>query len=115
QPGRMFLLDLKAGRLIDDAEVKGQLASAKPYAQWIAENRVELEHLPEPREVHGFSENGTLLSRQRAFAYTQEDIDVTLEPMAATGYEPVGSMGNDTPLAVLSDQNPLLFNYFNQL
>jgi glutamate synthase domain-containing protein 2/glutamate synthase domain-containing protein 1/glutamate synthase domain-containing protein 3 len=114
QPGRMFLLDTKQGRLIDDAEVKSDLVKRKPYGQWLDEQKVELGKLPEPNEVHGF-DDGTLTDRQRAFGYTSEDMDITLEPMALTGAEPVGSMGNDTPIAVLSDMNPLLYNYFKQL
>jgi glutamate synthase domain-containing protein 2/glutamate synthase domain-containing protein 1/glutamate synthase domain-containing protein 3 len=114
QPGRMFLLDLNEGRLIDDAEIKHKLSTAQPYDRWLEENRVSLSTLPEPESVAGFDPE-TLLERQRAFGYTQEDIEVILEPMATTGLEPVGSMGNDTPLAVLSDSNPLLFGYFRQL
>ncbi len=114
QPGRMFLLDLNEGRLIDDAEIKGALASRQPYGQWLAANRVLLEELPEPTSSNGFKKDD-LLDQQRAFGYSQEDIDMILEPMATNGSEPIGSMGNDMPLAVLSDQNPLLFHYFRQL
>ena len=114
QPGRMFLLDTEQGRLVDDAEIKHELITRRPYQQWLDEQRVSLEDLPEPVSVDDFEE-GSLLLRQQAFGYTQEDIDVTLTPMAVTGAEPVGSMGNDTPLAVLSDMNPLLFTYFRQL
>ena len=114
EPGRMFLLDTEEGRLIDDAEIKDELISRRPYSEWLSQNRVLLDDLPEPGVVHGF-ENSQLLEQQRAFGYTQEDIDVTLEPMIANAGEPVGSMGNDTPLAVLSDQTPLLFSYFRQL
>ncbi len=114
QPGRMFLLDLKEGRLVEDAEIKEKLSNRKPYAQWLSENRVSLADLPEPAEVPQ-SDSVGLLARQRAFGYTAEDLDVTLETMASTGGEPIGSMGTDTPIAVLSDQNPLLFTYFKQL
>ncbi|MPZ49350.1 MAG: glutamate synthase large subunit [Dehalococcoidia bacterium] len=114
QPGRMFLLDTKAGRLIDDAEIKGDLVGRRPYAEWLAQNRVRIDDLPEPGSIPDFDDE-TLLKRQQAFGYTQEDIEVILEPMATAGAEPVGSMGNDTPLAVLSDMNPLLFGYFRQL
>ena len=114
QPGRMFLLDTKQGRLIDDAEIKDELASRRPYSQWLSENRVLIDDLPEAGVGHSF-ENSQLLQQQRAFGYTQEDIDVTLEPMITTAAEPIGSMGNDTPLAVLSDQAPLMFSYFRQL
>ncbi|HLF70884.1 MAG TPA: glutamate synthase large subunit [Dehalococcoidia bacterium] len=115
QPGRMFLLDMNDGRLVEDAEIKRELSSRRPYGQWLAEQKVTLEELPAPQNAPGFEENGTLLLRQKAFGYTLEDMDVTLEPMAMNGAEPVGSMGNDTPIAVLSDQNPLLFSYFKQL
>jgi glutamate synthase (NADPH) large chain len=114
QPGRMFLLDTRQGRLIEDAEVKSELVNRKPYGQWLGEQKVDLDKLPEPNEVDG-CDDSTLIDRQRAFGYTSEDMDVTLEPMALTGAEPVGSMGNDTPIAVLSDLNPLLYNYFKQL
>ena len=114
QPGRMFLLDLEEQRLIEDAEIKTRLAARKPYAEWLAANRVVLDELPEPDRIEE-REPRTLLERQRAFGYTAEDLDVLLEPMASSGAEPVGSMGNDTPLAVVSDTNPLLFNYFRQL
>ena len=113
-PGRMFLLDTREGRLIEDAEIKGTLAAAKPYGQWLAEQRVTMDQLPEPETIEAFEEETTLL-RQRVFGYTQEDMEITLEPMAVTGGEPIGSMGNDTPIAVLSDMNPLLFAYFRQL
>jgi glutamate synthase domain-containing protein 2/glutamate synthase domain-containing protein 1/glutamate synthase domain-containing protein 3 len=114
QPGRMFLLDTKEGRLIDDAEIKQSLAGRQPYEQWLLEQRVVLGDQPEPRHVDGF-DGETLIARQKAMGYTNEDIDMILEPMGSNGAEPVGSMGNDTPIAVLSDMNPLLFNYFKQL
>jgi glutamate synthase domain-containing protein 2/glutamate synthase domain-containing protein 1/glutamate synthase domain-containing protein 3 len=114
QPGRMFLLDTKEGRLIDDAEIKGKLVSRRPYGLWLAEQKVSMADLPAPLQVAGFDDE-LLLARQRAYGYTVEDLDITLEPMATNGAEPVGSMGNDAPIAVLSDMNPLLFNYFKQL
>jgi glutamate synthase domain-containing protein 2/glutamate synthase domain-containing protein 1/glutamate synthase domain-containing protein 3 len=114
QPGRMFLLDTEEGRIIDDAEIKAELSSQKPYGQWLKKNKVALDDLPEPSRVHEPDFN-TLLERQAAFGLTQEDLRMILAPMADTGAEPVGSMGNDTPLAVLSDQCPLLFSYFKQL
>ncbi len=114
QPGRMFLLDTAQGRLIEDTEIKQTLAGRRPYARWLAENRLTLDELPAPRDYyHG--DPLTLVERQKAFGYTQEDMDILLEPMATSGAEPVGSMGNDAPLAVLSDTNPLLFSYFRQL
>ncbi len=114
EPGRMFLLDTKEGRLIEDAEIKRTLSTRKPYGHWLAEQQVTLEEQPEPSDVPGFQAHD-LLDRQKAFGYSQEDLEITLEPMATNGAEPVGSMGNDTPLAVLSDMNPLLFSYFRQL
>jgi len=114
QPGRMFLLDTAAGRIIDDAEIKSDLVARKPYGEWLKAQKVDLASQPEPSDVPGLDAE-TLLERQRAVGYTSEDIDVTLEPMATTGGEPIGSMGNDTPLAVLSDMSPLLFQYFKQL
>ena len=114
QPGRMFLLDLSERRLIDDAEIKESLSHRRLYGEWLSANRVSLEELPEPRSTFGF-EPETLKERQKAFGYTQEDMDMLLEPMALNGSEPVGSMGNDAPLAVLSDTSPLLFGYFRQL
>ena len=114
QPGRMFLLDTKEARIIEDTELKASLSTRKPYGQWLAENRVTLEHLPEPPEVQQ-PDMDTLIKRQRAFGYTNEDVNILMEPMAVNGQEPVGSMGNDTPLAVLSERPHLLFNYFKQL
>ena len=114
QPGKMFLVDTEAGRIISDKEIKQKLASAQPYAQWIATNQVSLDQLPEPARVHP-SDHDTILCRQRMFGYTDEDLKMILEPMAAKGEEPVGSMGTDTPLACLSDRPQPLFNYFKQL
>ena len=113
-PGRMFMLDSEDGRLVDDAELKSALASQQPYGEWLSENRVSLDDLPEAPAQPTYT-NGSLLARQMAFGYTLEDLRMIMEPMAETGSEPVGSMGNDTPLAVLSEQSPLLFNYFKQL
>lgn len=113
QPGRMFLLDLDEGRIIEDEELKSRYASAKPYRQWIENVRVKLDDMatrvdaPAPRE--------SLLDRQQAFGYTQEDLKFLLNPLAAAGEEGVGSMGNDSPLAVLSNRNKPLYNYFRQL
>jgi glutamate synthase (NADPH/NADH) large chain len=113
QPGRMFLIDLEAGRIVDDAEIKAQLASLHPYKEWLAKTQFVLEGLPLRGETHAPDEN-TLLDRQQAFGYTQEDINMILEPMAAGGEEPIGSMGTDTPLAVLSQRPTLLYKYFKQ-
>ena len=113
QPGKMFLIDLDQGRLIHDEELKNQFASAKPYRQWIENVRIRLDDLPvgEPEDASPES----LLDRQQAFGYTQEDMKFVLDPMAALGEEGIGSMGNDAPLAVLSNRNKPLYNYFKQL
>ncbi|MBV9086140.1 MAG: glutamate synthase large subunit, partial [Acidobacteriaceae bacterium] len=114
QPGKMFLVDTVEGRIISDDEIKARLYSRQPYTQWLKENQITLDHLPEPPRVHA-SDHRTLLRRQRAFGYTDEDLKMILTPMAATGEEPVGSMGTDTPLACLSDKPQPLFHYFRQL
>ena len=114
RPGRMFLLDTDEARIIEDAELKATLSGRRPYGQWLAENRVTLDQLPEPPVVGG-PDPETLMKRQRAFGYTSEDLQLLMEPMAVSGQEPVGSMGSDTPLAVLSGRPHLLFNYFKQL
>ena len=110
QPGKMFLIDLDQGRIVDDEELKHQFASAKPYRQWTDAVRIKLRDVAPLAEAANFSES--LLDRQQAFGYTQEDIKFLLSPMALAGEEAVGSMGNDTPLAVLSDKNKPLYNYF---
>ncbi len=114
QPGKMFLVDLELGRIIDDKELKDSLSATKPYRGWIERIRVKLDELPEPAEV---CEPSTvpLLDRQQAFAWTQEDLKFQLIPMAREGEEAIGSMGNDSPLAVLSDKNKTLYHYFKQL
>jgi glutamate synthase (NADPH) large chain len=113
QPGKMFLIDLDQGRIVDDEELKNHFASAKPYRQWIESVRVKLDDIPVEAEPSSFTE--TLLDRQQAFGYTQEDLKFLLSPMAQAGEEGTGSMGNDSPLAVLSDKNKPLYNYFKQL
>jgi glutamate synthase (NADPH) large chain len=114
QPGRMFLVDTVEKRIISDKEIKKQLAARQPYAEWLKDQQVTLDHLPEPSRVIA-SNPETLLRRQRASGYTEEDLRVLLGPMGAKGEEPVGSMGTDTPLACLSDRPQPLFNYFKQL
>ena len=114
QPGRMFLIDLEAGRIIDDAELKTQLAASRPYRDWLNKSQIHLEDLP-AATVSAAATNGALLDRQQAFGYTQEDIKFVMTPMAATGQEAIGSMGNDTPLAVLSNRAKPLYSYFKQL
>ncbi len=113
QPGKMFLIDLEQGRIVDDDELKHQLAFAKPYRQWIETVRVRLDSLD--AQVHAAATREPLLDRQQAFGYTQEDIKFLLAPMATQAEEAIGSMGNDSPLAVLSDRNKPLYNYFKQL
>ncbi len=113
QPGRMFLVDMEQHRIIDDAEIKDAMARRKPYRAWLNENLVRLDGLPQAAPAPAPSE--PLRTRQRAFGYTLEDLKILIGPMARQGQEPVGSMGNDTPLAVLSDGPRLLYDYFKQL
>jgi glutamate synthase domain-containing protein 2/glutamate synthase domain-containing protein 1/glutamate synthase domain-containing protein 3 len=119
QPGKMFLIDLEEGRMIDDDELKNALVKAKPYKQWIENLRVRLESLgPAAQQdlaAPAAASSVPLLDRQQAFGYTQEDLKFLMAPMAAGGEEGTGSMGNDSPLAVLSDKNKPLYNYFKQL
>ena len=114
EPGRMFLVDMEQGRIVDDEELKHTIATAKPYGKWLAENLVPLADLPEAPLVPG-PDHDTLLHRQQAFGYTLEDIKYILAPMGTVGEEAIGSMGTDTPLAVLSDRAQPIFNYFKQL
>ena len=113
QPGKLFLVDLERGRIVEDEEVKREVATRQPYGEWYARNAVHFSELPPSEQVT--LSNQPLHLRQRAFGYTQEDLRVLLAPMAIDGAEPVGSMGNDLSLAVLSDQAPPLFSYFKQL
>ncbi len=115
QPGKMFLIDLEQGRMIDDEELKANLANSKPYKQWIENLRIKLDDLPGAADNLPEPSSVTLLDRQQAFGTTQEDIKFLLAPMAQAGEEGIGSMGNDSPLAVLSDKNKPLYNYFKQL
>jgi glutamate synthase (NADPH/NADH) large chain len=129
QPGKMFLIDLEQGRMIDDEELKASLANSKPYKQWIENLRIKLDDVQfaerrteaalskvvagvEPKRA---TDKVGLLDRQQAFGFTQEDIKFLMSPMATNGEEAIGSMGNDSPLAVLSDKNKPLYNYFKQL
>jgi len=114
QPGKMFLIDLEAGRIIDDKELKDTLANTKPYRAWIDRIRIKLDDLPAPTKI-GEQSKVPLLDRQQAFGYTQEDLKFILSPMAQQGEEAIGSMGNDSPLAVLSNKDKPLYNYFKQL
>ena len=129
QPGKMFLIDLEQGRMIDDEELKAGLANSKPYKQWIENLRIKLDDVSfaERRKEPAFSavvagvepkrvtDAVPLLDRQQAFGFTQEDLKFLIAPMATAGEEAIGSMGNDSPLAVLSDKNKPLYNYFKQL
>jgi len=114
QPGRMFLIDLEKGRIVEDDELKQEIATQKPYADWLGVNIVTLEELPDVPSPHE-PDHKTVLKRQQAFGYTSEDLRILMAPMAADGNEAVGSMGNDAALAVLSDRPQLLYNYFKQL
>ncbi|HYK88567.1 MAG TPA: glutamate synthase central domain-containing protein, partial [Acidobacteriota bacterium] len=114
QPGRMLLVDTESGRIVDDADLKCEIAAGRPYGEWVRKNLVKFSELPGP--PHLFQpDHETVRLRQRAFGYTYEDLTMILAPMAQEGTEPVGSMGNDTPLAVLSVRPQLLYNYFKQL
>ncbi len=129
QPGKMFLIDLEQGRMIDDEEIKANLANSKPYKQWIENLRIKLDDLAlVERRLGGatddlpaavlpkrLTDSVSLLDRQQAFGFTQEDLKFLIAPMAGAGEEGIGSMGNDSPLAVLSDKNKPLYNYFKQL
>ena len=113
EPGLFFLVDTGQGRIIADAEVMSQLAAQRPYAQWVEENSVYLEQLPEREHVAHSA--ASVRRRQRAFGYTEEELKILLTPMAATGAEPLGAMGSDTPVAVLSQRPRMLFDYFTQM
>ena len=113
QPGRMFLVDIAEGRIIEDSEIKSALASAEPYGEWLAEGIVRLADLPS-RE-HIIYPHSSVIRRQRAFGYTEEELRIIIAPMAKNGAEPLGSMGTDTPIAALSEKPRLLFDYFAQL
>jgi glutamate synthase (ferredoxin) len=113
-PGRIFLVDTKQGRIIDDEEIKKKYVTEHPYSEWLKQNLVPLEKLPNPRQIHG-TDPDTLLQRQQAFGYTHEELRMIMAPMATDGQEPIGSMGVDTALAVLSNRSRLLYDYFKQL
>ncbi len=114
QPGKMFLVDTVQGRIVDDEEIKTAMAGRKPYRQWVAAHRVSLDDLPEPLNVPQ-PDHATLRQRQQVFGYTVEELKMLITPMVVNGEEAVGSMGTDTPLAVLSERPQLLFKYFKQL
>ncbi len=113
QPGKMLLIDLEEGRIIDDAELKDSLSSAKPYRKWLDQTQIHISELPP--EVAAMSPDAdTLRCAQKAFGYTREDVEFFLKPMAAEGKDPIGSMGRDTPPAVLSDRPKMLYDYFKE-
>ncbi|MEM7434292.1 MAG: glutamate synthase large subunit [Myxococcota bacterium] len=114
KPGRMFLIDFQQGRMIPDVELKNDIASRRPYGQWLNEERLKLTELPVTEGAHGFDPD-TLLARMQSFGYTSETLQFMLRPMIEQKRDPVGSMGNDSALAVLSDQPRLAYDYFKQL
>jgi glutamate synthase (ferredoxin) len=115
RPGKMLLVDTKEGRIIDDNEIKEKISSEHPYAEWLEKNLVTIESLPEAEKKEAAASHEDVVHFQKVFGYNNEDIRVILEPMAKTGVEPLGSMGTDTPLAVLSNKPRLLYDYFHQL
>ncbi|MDR2164057.1 MAG: glutamate synthase large subunit [Zoogloeaceae bacterium] len=114
QPGKMFLIDMDKGRIVDDQEIKDSLASSRPYREWISRIRIKLDEIP-ASGTQAETRAASLLDRQQAFGYTQEDLKFILEPMAEKGEEPIGSMGNDSALPVLSSRPKVFYNYFKQL
>jgi glutamate synthase (ferredoxin) len=114
EPGKMFLIDTREGRIVDDAEIKHKIATEHPYREWLNANIVSITDLPAAPEVPE-PDHATVFQRQQLFGYTHEDLRILMTPMAVNGEEAIGSMGTDTPLAVLSDRAPSLFNYFKQL
>jgi glutamate synthase (NADPH/NADH) large chain len=114
QPGKIFLIDFEQGRLVPDEELKQELSDRRPYGQWLREQRIELEDLRPQKEPHGFDPE-TLMARMRAFGYTMETMQFMLEPLVQQKRDPVGSMGNDSALACLSDKPRMLYDYFKQL
>ncbi len=116
QPGKMLLIDFEEGRIVEDEEIKKKFSEAEPYEDWLKAAQFKLEDLPDLPEDHRAKANdpSLLLDQQQAFGYTQEDLQFFLEPMAAMGDDPIGSMGADTPIAVLSSKAKLLYNYFKQ-
>ncbi len=115
QPGKMFVVDMEQGRIISDEELKQKICSQKPYAEWLNKYKIRLEELPEPRVSFTHLETDQIFKYQKVFGYSTEDLDTLISPMALDGKEPVGSMGTDVPLAVLSDQPQHLSSYFKQL
>ena len=115
QPGKMFVVDLEQGRIISDDELKQKICSQKPYGEWLNKYKIRLDELPEPRVMFTHLEHDQVFKYQKTFGYSKEDLETIIAPMALEGKEPVGSMGSDMPLAVLSDQPQHLSSYFKQL
>ncbi|MGL1958205.1 MAG: glutamate synthase large subunit [Colwellia sp.] len=115
QPGKIFIADLEQGRIISDEEVKADISSRQPYEQWLKEQKIVIEDLPTPQEKQAQPKAGSLIKRQQAFGYTNEDLNMILADMVGTSKEPLGAMGADNPLALLSDKPQQLSNYFKQL
>jgi len=115
QAGKMFVVDMEQGRIISDDELKGSICSAKPYGDWLNKYKIKLEELPEPRVMFTHLESDQIFKYQKGFGYSTEDLDTIIAPMALDGKEPIGSMGTDVPLAILSDQPQHLSSYFKQL
>lgn len=115
QPGKMFVVDMEQGRIISDDELKQTICSQKPYGDWLNQYKIRLEDLPEPRVTFSHLSDTSILKYHKAFGYTTEDIENIIKPMALDSKEPIGSMGTDTPLAILSDQPQHLSSYFKQL
>lgn len=115
QPGKMFVVDMEKGKIISDTELKKEICSQKPYGEWLNKYKIRLEELPEPRVMFTHLEHDQVFKYQKAFGYSTEDLDSIIAPMALEGKEPIGSMGTDVPLAVLSDQPQHLSSYFKQL
>ena len=115
QPGKMFVVDMEQGRIISDDEIKNKICSSQPYAEWLNKYKIRLEELPEPRVAFTELHHDQIFKYQKAFGYTTEDVESIITPMALDGKEPIGSMGSDIPLAVLSDEPQHLSSYFKQL
>ena len=115
QPGKMFVVDMEKGKIISDEELKKEICSQKPYSDWLNKYKIRLEELPDPRVMFTHLEHEQVFKYQKTFGYTKEDLDTIIAPMALLGKEPVGSMGTDVPLAVLSDEPQHLSSYFKQL
>jgi glutamate synthase (NADPH/NADH) large chain len=115
QPGKMFIVDMEQGRIISDDELKQTICSQQPYGDWLNKYKIRLEELPEPRIMFTHLEHDQIFKYQKAFGYSTEDLDTLIAPMALEGKEPIGSMGTDVPLAILSDQPQHLSSYFKQL